>query len=412
MMKINRHVLDNGLTMLHCQNLSTQMVALNVLYKVGAKDEHKDRTGFAHLFEHLMFGGSLNIPSYDEAIQNAGGDNNAWTNNDVTNYYITVPKQNVETAFWLESDRMLCLDFNQNSLDVQKGVVIEEFKQRCLNKPYGDVGHILRPLAYKEHPYSWPTIGKNIDHIKEATLEDVKDFFFSFYAPNNAILAVTGNITFEESVRLTEKWFGDIERRIIKRPEICKEPVQAEERRLEVERNVPLDSLFMAYKMCGRNHPDYYVYDLISDILANGKSCRLIEKLVNQKKIFSSIDAHVSGSFDEGLFHISGKPSNGVSLEEAEKAVEQELELLKTELVCEEEIDKVKNIFESTEVFGSINYLNVATNLSLFEAFSKAEDMLTQTDNYRAVTAEDVMRVAKNTFVSTNKTVLYYKKTN
>lgn len=408
-MEINRHLLDNGLTLLHYENRQTEMVALNILYKVGAKDEDPERTGFAHLFEHLMFGGSVNIPMYDEIVQNAGGENNAWTNNDYTNYYITVPKQNVETAFWLESDRMLSLDFNQKSLDVQKGVVIEEFKQRYLNKPYGDMGHIVRESAYKEHPYQWPTIGKRIEHIEDATLEDVKKFFFNFYAPNNAILSVTGNISFEKAVELTEKWFGDIERREVIRKEIHKEPKQTEERRVVVERNVPLDTIVIAYKMCDRMSDDYYVYDLISDILANGNSCRLIENLVKQKQIFTSIDSHISGSIDAGLFYISGKPNNGISLEEAEKAIEEELERLKNEPIDEYELNKVKNIFESTETFGSISYLNVATNLALFEAFSTAERYIEEVERYRNVKAEDVMRVARDTFVKNNRTILYYQ---
>ena len=252
MLQINRHILDNGLRLVHAQDTSTQMVALNILYNVGARDENPEHTGFAHLFEHLMFGGSVNIPDYDAPLQLAGGENNAWTNNDITNYYLTVPRQNVETGFWLESDRMLSLDFSERSLEVQRGVVMEEFKQRCLNQPYGDVGHLLRPLAYRVHPYQWPTIGKELSHIANATLEEVKDFFFRFYAPNNAVLAVTGNISFEEALHLTEKWFGPIPRREVPLRQLPPEPVQTEERRLVVERNVPLDSLFMAYHMCNK----------------------------------------------------------------------------------------------------------------------------------------------------------------
>ena len=254
-MKINRHILDNGLRLVHSQDESTQMVALNILYNVGARDEDPEHTGFAHLFEHLMFGGSVNIPDYDMPLQLAGGENNAWTNNDITNYYLTVPRQNVETGFWLESDRMLSLDFSERSLEVQRGVVMEEFKQRCLNQPYGDIGHLLRPLAYQTHPYQWPTIGKELSHIANATLEEVKAFFFRFYAPNNAILAVTGNISFEEAVALTEKWFGSIPRREVPQRNLPQEQEQTEERRLTVERNVPLDSLFMAYHMCDHRHP-------------------------------------------------------------------------------------------------------------------------------------------------------------
>ncbi len=409
MLKISRHVLANGLRLVHSQDDSTQMVALNIVYNVGARDEHPDHTGFAHLFEHLMFGGSVNIPDYDAPLQLAGGENNAWTNNDITNYYLTVPRQNVEIGFWLESDRMLSLDFNERSLDVQRGVVMEEFKQRCLNQPYGDVGHLLRPLAYKVHPYQWPTIGKELSHIANATLDEVKDFFFRFYAPNNAVLAVTGNISFEEAVALTEKWFASIPKREVPVRQLPQEPVQTEERRLVVERNVPVDSLFMAYHMCERSHPDYYAFDILSDILSNGKSSRLNRHLVQERQLFSSIDAYISGTVDAGLFHISGKPAAGVSLEKAEAAVREELDRLQNEVVALQELEKVKNKFESTQIFGNINYLNVATNLAWFELNGVAEDMEKEVGHYRSVTAGQLQAVAQTAFDERNGVVLYYK---
>ena len=408
-MKINRHILDNGLRLVHSRDESTQMVALNILYNVGARDEHPEHTGFAHLFEHLMFGGSVNIPDYDMPLQLAGGENNAWTNNDITNYYLTVPRQNVETGFWLESDRMLSLDFSERSLEVQQGVVMEEFKQRCLNQPYGDVGHLLRPLAYQKHPYLWPTIGKDLSHVANATLEEVKAFFFRFYAPNNAILAVTGNISFEEAVELTEKWFGSVPRREVPVRNLPQGPEQTEERRLTVERNVPLDSLFMAYHMCDHRHPDYYVFDILSDVLSNGRSSRLNQHLVQEKQLFSSIDAYISGSVDAGLFHIAGKPSAGVSLELAEAAVRDELDRLQQELVDGQELEKVKNKFESTQIFGNINYLNVATNLAWFELLGKAEDLEKEVERYRSVTAMQLREVAQSAFRKENGVVLYYK---
>ena len=409
MIKISRHVLANGLRLVHSQDESTQMVALNIVYNVGARDEHPDHTGFAHLFEHLMFGGSVNIPDYDAPLQLAGGENNAWTNNDITNYYLTVPRQNVEIGFWLESARMLSLDFNERSLDVQRGVVMEEFKQRCLNQPYGDVGHLLRPLAYKVHPYQWPTIGKELSHIANATLDEVKDFFFRFYAPNNAVLAVTGNISFEETVALTENWFASIPKRDVPVRQLPQEPAQTEERRLVVERNVPVDSLFMAYHMCERAHPDYYAFDILSDILSNGKSSRLNRHLVQEKQLFSSIDAYISGTVDAGLFHISGKPAAGVSLEEAETAVREELNRLQNEAVAVQELEKVKNKFESTQIFGNINYLNVATNLAWFELNGAAEDMEKEVERYRSVTAGQLQAVAQTVFDKRNGVVLYYK---
>lgn len=409
-MKISKHLLNNGLRLIHVQDTSTQMVALNILYDVGARDEHPHHTGFAHLFEHLMFGGSIHIPDYDAPLQLAGGENNAWTNNDITNYYLTVPKQNVEIGFWLEADRMLSLDFSERSLDVQRGVVMEEFKQRCLNQPYGDVGHLLRPLAYRVHPYMWPTIGKELSHIANATLDEVKDFFYKFYAPNNAVLAVTGNISFEDAVALTEKWFGPIPRREVPLRYLPKEPVQTEERRLVVERNVPLDALFMAFHMCGRRDTDYYAFDILSDILSNGRSSRLNQHLVQDQQIFSSIDAYISGSVDAGLFHISGKPASGISLEEAEAAVREELKMLQTTLVGEQELEKVKNKFESTQIFGNINYLNVATNLAWFELNGQAEDIDQEVIRYREVNAEQLLTVSRRAFDVSNGIVLYYEK--
>ena len=409
MITINRHTLDNGLRIVHSEDKNTQMVALNVLYNVGARDEHPDHTGFAHLFEHLMFGGSVNIPDYDTHVQNAGGENNAWTNNDITNYYITLPRQNVETGFWLESDRMLSLDFNEKSLEVQRHVVVEEFKQRNLNQPYGDVGHLVRGLVYKAHPYQWPTIGKEPAHIENATLDEVKDFFFRFYAPNNAILAVTGNISFEDTVALAEKWFGPIPRRDVKPRNLPVEPQQTEERRLTVERNVPVDALHMVFHKCDRLHPDYYVFDILSDLLSAGRSSRLIQHLVVERQVFGSIDAYISGSIDAGMFYVVGKLAPGITLEEAEAAVWQELEAMKTEDIAEEELEKVKNRYESEQIFSNINYLNVATNLAFFELIGQAEDINHEVEKYRAVTAQRIKEVAQRTFVRENCSVLYYK---
>jgi len=406
-MKINRHKLGNGLRIVHTEVKSTQMVALNLVYNVGARDENPNHTGFAHLFEHLMFGGSAHIPDFDTPLQRAGGENNAWTNNDITNYYLTVPAQNVETGFWLESDRMLGLHFSQKSLDVQRDVVMEEFKQRCLNQPYGDVSHIMRPLAYKVHPYQWPTIGKDLSHIANATLPEVRSFFYQYYAPNNAIIAVTGNISFEKTVELSEKWFGSIPRRKVPRRNLMHEPEQQEERRMSVERNVPVDALYMAYHMCNRLHPDYYAFDILSDILSNGTSSRLVQHLVKEKQLFTSIDCYISGSMDAGLFQISGKMAPGISLEQGEAAVREELKTLSNSIVSPQELEKVKNKFESEHIFGLISYLNVATNLAYFELCGKAEDLLDEVARYRSVTPDQLKYVSVAAFK--NPCVLYYK---
>lgn len=412
MIYINRYTLSNGLRVIHHEDNNTQMVALNLLYDVGARDEHPDHTGFAHLFEHLMFGGSVNVPDYDTPVQNAGGENNAWTNNDITNYYITLPRQNVETGFWLESDRMLSLDFNPRSLEVQRQVVIEEFKQRNLNQPYGDASHLLRSLAYKVHPYQWPTIGKEISHIANATLEEVQEFFFKYYAPDNAILSVTGHITFQETVAMAEKWFGPIPRRNVVSRSLPQEPRQTEERRLTVERNVPVDALFMAFHICDRRHRDYYAFDMLSDLLSSGRSSRFVQHLVQAKQVFTNIDAYISGSLDDGLFHITGKPAPGVTLEEAEAAIWQELNSLMVESVDEAELEKVKNRYESEQIFNNLNYLNVATNLAYFELIGKAEDINDEVSKYRAVTAEQIKEAAQKTFVRENCSILYYKARN
>lgn len=409
MIQVNHHTLANGLRIVHNEDKSTRMVALNLLYNVGARDEDPDHTGFAHLFEHLMFGGSQNIPDYDTPVQKAGGENNAWTNNDITNYYITLPYQNVETGFWLESDRMLCLDFSPQSLEVQRQVVIEEFKQRNLNQPYGDAAHLLRAMAYKTHPYRWPTIGKEISHIANATLDEVKDFFFRFYAPNNAILAVTGHIAFEDTVRLAEKWFGPIPARRISERRLPAEDRQTAVRRQTVERKVPVDALYMAFHTCNRLHPDYQVYDVITDLLSSGRSSRFIQSLVQEQKVFTSADAYISGSLDEGLLHITGKPAQGISLALAEEAVWKELEKLKTQPIPEEELEKVKNRYESEQIFNNINYLNVATNLAYFELLGRAEDINLEVEKYRAVTACRIQETAKRMLVPENCNILYYK---
>jgi predicted Zn-dependent peptidase len=409
MITVNRHRLSNGLILLHHLDTQTEMVALNILYNVGSRDEDPAHTGFAHLFEHLMFGGSANIPDFDEPLQEAGGENNAWTSDDITNYYDVVPRQNVETAFWLESDRMLSLNFSQKSLDVQKQVVVEEFKQRNLNQPYGDISLLIRPLAYRVHPYQWPTIGKEVAHIEQATLDEVEHFFYHHYAPNNAILAVAGNISFDEAVRLTEKWFGPIPMRDVKPRCLPQEPVQTEPRFLEVVRDVPMDAITKAYHMCGRCDRDYHAFDILSDILSNGRSARLPQRLIMERKLMTEVNAYISGSIEPGLFFVTGKPAPGVTLEEADEALQEELRKLAEEPVSEKELTKLVNKFESNDVFSNINFLNKATNLAYFELLSKAEDINTEVDKYLALTPEWVRRVAQETFHPENCSTLYYR---
>lgn len=408
MIHFERTKLANGLTVIVHQDLTTPMVAVDVCYNVGSRDEHPDRTGFAHLFEHLMFGGSKHIPSYDEPLQKAGGDNNAYTSNDLTNYYLTLPKNNIETGFWLESDRMLELAFSENSLEVQRNVVIEEFKQRYLNQPYGDVWSLLRQLAYKVHPYQWPTIGREISHIEQATMQQVKDFFFAHYAPDNAVLVVSGNVETDQVLKLAEQWFGPIPSRNIQARNIPQEPVQTEMRIQIVERQVPNDAIYMAWHMPGRLDPEYYATDLVSDVLSNGNSSRMYVNLVQKEKLFSELDAYLSGDFEPGLFVVSGKPSTGVSPEKARKAIERELDRMKQERVTDYELEKVKNKVEANIVYGEMNYLTKAMNLATNEVLQDADLINQQVENYRSVTPVRIQEVAQKIFRKENCSIINY----
>ena len=410
---INRHTLPNGLRIIHHEDTTTQMVAVNLLYNVGARNEDPHRTGYAHLMEHLMFEGSINIPDYDTHVQLAGGENNAWTNNDLTNYYITIPKSNVETAFWLESDRMLGLALTEQSVEIQKGVVIEEFKQRHLNRPYGDVQHLIRPMAYKVHPYRWPTIGICPEHIEQATLADIMDFYQRHYTPDNAVLSVVGNIRFAEVVRLSEKWFAPINKKATPpclSPEKRIEPQQTRIRHKTVYRPVPSDMLVMAFHMANRKQMGYHVCDLITDLLAAGQSSRLIQHLVHEKHLFSSVDAYIQGSLDEGLLYIMGRTAEGITCEEAEKAVWKELDELKMRYIPSEELNKVRNRSESERTFNNINYLNRAINLAQMELIGQDCDLSEELQRYCSVTIDDIRRVARETFLKRNCSVLYYKR--
>lgn len=408
MVKFNRFTLNNGLRVIVHEDHTTPMAVLNILYDVGARDEDPDKTGFAHLFEHLMFGGSVNIPQYDEPLQRVGGENNAFTTNDITNYYITLPSSNIETAFWLESDRMLSLAFSKKSLEVQRNVVIEEFKQRYLNQPYGDVWLKLRPLVYKKHPYQWATIGKEIKHIEDAQMEDVKAFFVKHYNPQNAIMVIGGNVTTDRAKQLAEKWFGPIPAGEKYQRDLPQEPAQQEARRQTVTAKVPLNDVYIAFHMPGRLDDGYYEADLISDILSRGNSSRLYKTLVKDKQLFSEIHAYNMGSFDRGMFVMEGKPLENVSIEAAEAAIWEELEIIKNQLVPADELTKVKNKTESTMVFSEMSLLDKAMNLAQFELFGDAEKLNHETDKYLAVTAEQIQKQAKEIFRKENSSTLIY----
>lgn len=413
---IHRHTLANGLRIVHHEDTTTQMVAVNLLYNVGARNEDAEHTGYAHLLEHLMFEGSVNIPNYDIHVQLAGGENNAWTNNDLTNYYITIPKSNVETAFWLESDRMLGLALTEQSVKVQKEVVIEEFKQQHLNRPYGDVQHLIRALAYKVHPYRWPTIGITPQHIEQATRDSIMQFYHRYYTPGNAILSVVGNISFDEVVQMAEKWFGTIENKAMP-SSTCRyihtplmEPEQKRMRRKTVYRHVPSDMLIMAFHMSDRYQQEYHVCDLITDILSAGQSSRLIQRLINTRKLFTSLDAYIQGSLDAGLLYIMGRLSDGVTFEEAEQAVWHELDTLKRVAVPDEELNKVRNRSESERTFNNISYLNRAINLAQLELIGQDPTLDDELTRYCSITAENIKHTSRKIFTKKNCSVLYYKK--
>jgi predicted Zn-dependent peptidase len=412
MIQFEKFILSNGLRVIVHQDLSTPMAVLDIMYDVGARDENPERTGFAHLFEHLMFGGSVNIPNYDEPLQMAGGENNAYTTNDLTNYYIQLPADNLETAFWLESDRMLSLAFGEKSLETQRKVVCEEFKEHYLTKPYGDVWHKMRELAYKVHPYRWMTIGKELSHIENAQLEDVKNFFFKHYCPVNAVMVVAGNVTTEKVKTLAGKWFGDIpsgEKYIRNLPQ---EPEQKEERKKEIKANVPLDALYKCWHMCGRLDKNYHATDLLTDILSGGGSSRLYQSLVKEKKLFSNIECHHFGSTDAGLVVVEGKLVKGVKMEDAEKAVEFELEKIKNEKVSDNELQKVKNKTESMIAFEDMSVMSRANSLAYYETLGDAAWMNDELEKYGSVTTEDILQESRYIFNNTNCNTIHYLSSN
>jgi zinc protease len=403
-----KFTLKNGLRIILHRDQLTPLVTINLLYNVGARDENPDKTGFAHLFEHLMFGGSKNIPSYDAPLQLVGGENNAFTNNDYTNYYLTLPKQNLETGLWLESDRMLELDFSQRSLDIQKSVVIEEYKQRYLNQPYGDIWLLLRPLAYKVHPYQWPTIGKNISHIQDASLNDVRAFFFTHYAPNNAVLTIAGDIDFEDTLLLIEKWFGSIEKRNVPVRNLPEEPLQTEERILEVKRDVPYHAIYKAYHMGNRLSKDFYAADMMTDILSSGKSSRMYQSLIQEKRLFSEVNAYITGDVDKGLVVFSGKLMENVPVEKAEKAMQIEIDILMDKTVEARELQKVKNKVESNLVFSLISGLNKAMELSFFEYMGDASLINSEFERFNDVDIHQIKEFANKVLQKENCSTLYY----
>ncbi|HNV51187.1 MAG TPA: pitrilysin family protein [Bacteroidales bacterium] len=408
MIHFEKFVLPNGLRVIVHTDKYTSLAAISIIYDVGSRDENPDKTGFAHLFEHLMFGGSINIPKYDEPLERAGGINNAYTTTDLTNYYLSLPVQNLEIGFWLESDRMFQLAFSEKSLETQRNVVTEEFRQTHLNQPYGDAWMLLRPLAYKVHPYRWPTIGKEISHIQNAVMEDVKAFYNTFYNPANAVMAVAGNVKVDEVQSLAEKWFSSIKNNGENKRNLPDEPKQTEPRFLEIERDVPANVLYKAWKMHKRTHPDYHSVDLLSDILGNGKSSRLYRRLVMEKGIFTDIDCFITGNFDPGLFVITGRPSKGIKIKEAEKTLMDEIDIIQNEVPDNIELQKVKNKLEARLTLSKVNVLNKAINLAFGEILGDAELINSEIDKYNAVSTDKIRDVARRIIQPEQCSTLYY----
>jgi len=408
MIQYEKFTLSNGLRVIVHEDKSTPMAVLDVIYDVGARDENANKTGFAHLFEHLMFGGSINIPTYDEPLQVAGGENNAFTTNDLTNYYCELPAENIETAFWLESDRMLSLAFSEKSLEVQRKVVCEEFKEHYINKPYGDVWHKIREIAYTTHPYKWMTIGKELSHVENATLQDVKDFFFKHYTPSNAILVVAGNVNVEQVKVLAEKWFSTIPAGEKYQRNIPAEPKQTAPRSGEVKADVPLDALYKCWHIYPRTDNRYYTVDLLTEIMSGGGSSRLVQSLVKEKQLFSNIECYHLGSTDAGLLTIEGKLIKGVNMKDAEAAVIEEIHKLQQEGITEKELQKVKNKTESLMAFEDMSVVNRATSLAMYELLGDAGLINTELDKYNAVTAEQIIEESKIVFDENNCSTLHY----
>jgi len=411
MINFIRFNLENGLRVIVHEDRSTPLVAMNLLYDAGSKDEDPAMTGLAHMFEHLMYCGSANIPEYDLPLQLAGGENNAFTNNDITNYYLTIPSENIETGFWLESDRMLAPDFSQSKLDIQKSVVIEEFKQRYLNQPYGDVMLLLRPLAYTVHPYRWPTIGMEISHLENVSLDDVRNFFSSRYTPGNAVLTLAGNINPDKAYELAVKWFGPIPVRVSSERRLPAEPAQTRERTLTVERSVPADALYKAWHMGSRTSDDFFSLDLLTDLLAGGESGRLYNKLVREKNLFSEINAYITSDIDPGLIILSGKLMKGTDILKAEQAVNEVIDELKDTTLTVRELEKVKNKYESSTVLSNTSILNKAMNLSVYELLGDIHLVNREVEKFRSVTRKMVRDNAVRYLNPDNCTTLFYLST-
>lgn len=409
MIDYTQHTLANGLRVVVNRDRQSKLAAVNLLYGVGARNEDPDRTGFAHLFEHLMFRGTRRIPNFDLPVQMASGDNNAFTNNDYTDFYITLPTGNIETALWLESDRMEGLDITPEKLHTEQKVVIEEYRQRYLNQPYGDQTLLLRALAYERHPYRWAAIGRTPDHIAGATLEEVRAFYRRYYRPANAILSISADLDEERMIALAERWFSGLEARPAEKAEIPAEPEQTAPRRQEVERDVPATTVTVAYHMGARRSPDFYTADVVSDLLSGGDSSRLYRELVRTQRLLTSVNAYITGDVDPGLFIFTGQLTDGVEPAAVEEAFAREIDRLQEGGISEYELEKVRNKFEANTLFGELNIMNKAMNLGFYAMLGDLELVNGELARYRAVGAEEIRSFCRRTFRSENSSTLIYR---
>lgn len=410
MITFEKHTLANGLQVAANRDRCSKMAALNLLYKVGARNENPEQTGFAHLFEHLMFRGTRRIPNFDAPVQMACGENNAFTNNDYTDYYITLPTPNIETAFWLESDRMTGLSLSRRKLETEKRVVLEEFNQRYLNQPYGDMTKLLREMVYRVHPYRWCAIGRTPEHVAAATLEDAERFYRRYYRPSNAILSVSGDIEPEQVFAMAERWFGEIPDTPAHHDPLPAEPMQTSARRLKVDRDVPATAITIAFPMGGRLSRDYYLLDLISDLLSGGESARLYDSLIRRRRIFSAINAYITGDIDPGMFIVTGQIMEGVSEQQAEEALWEELRKLQEVAVGGYELEKVKNKFEAGVMFGELNVMNKAMNIGYYLMLGHPDLINSETDIFRSINAYDIIRESRRIFRPELSSTLIYRK--
>jgi len=409
-LSFKRHQFSNGLRLVVHEDFTTPLASCFICYFVGSRDENPNQTGLAHLLEHYMFCGSRNIRNYDFPLDKVGAHNNAYTTDDVTCYYITLPANNIETALWLESDRMLELAFRKKELEVQKNVVIEEFKEHFLNKPYGDMWMLFNEAVFEKHPYQWLPIGKEVSHIETVNIDIIKAFYRNYYAPQNAVMAIAGNVHFEDAVQLVNKWFGDIPKRGHIERNIPQEPVQTKPKKVEVYRQVPYDMLLKGWKMGGRLDTNFYALDLLSDMLGNGKSSFLHQELVEKKHLFTDISAYITATYDPGIFMISGRPVEGISLQEANEALDNYLYSFTKHENMEHALQKVKNNVESSILKNEIKIEDRATTLALSETFHSVERFQNDTERYFNVTGCQLDETIKNTIVTTNETTLFYQK--